>query len=206
MRASEAFGSLLQIGRPFIETREAAIRLGVSTSRASQLLGELAKAGLARRIRRGLWTMEQDVDPLRLPPYLTAPLPAYVSFWSALALHGIIQQIPRKIFVASLDRTRQLTTTVGSYSIHHMKPEVFGGYQGSEVTGFVATPEKALFDTAYLRAPSGRTSSLPELDLPDSFSQKALKPWIQRISHPRLRTLVSRSLEQALRAAARDSG
>jgi predicted transcriptional regulator of viral defense system len=30
-------------------------------------------------------------------PYLTAPRPAYVSLWSALARHGMIDQIPRSI-------------------------------------------------------------------------------------------------------------
>jgi predicted transcriptional regulator of viral defense system len=150
-----------------------------------------------------VWALRPDVDPARVPPYLTAPFPAYVSFWSALARHGMIQQVPRQIFVASLDRTRRVTTAIGTYSIHHLAPELFGGYQGSEERGYLATPEKALFDTVYLRAPRGGQFRLPELELPTRFRETELKKWTRRIARPRLRTIVSRRLEEALATAIR---
>ncbi len=203
MRPTDALGDLLRFGRPFIETREAAVRLGVSTARASQLLGSLEQAGLVRRLRRGLWALRSDVDPFTVPPYLTAPFPAYVSFWSALARHGMIQQVPRQIFVASLDRPRRVTTAVGTFSIHHLAPEVFGGYEGSDERGYLATAEKALFDTVYLRTPRGGRIRLPELELTEQFQERKLEEWTSRIARPRLRTLVSRGLDQVLAAAVR---
>ena len=205
MKPTDAFGDLLRLRRSIIETREAAVRLGLSISRASQLLHSLEKSGLVRRLRRGLWTLRPDVDPFSVPPYLTAPFPAYVSFWSALARHGMIEQVPRQIFVASLDRTRRVTTTVGTYSIHHLAPELFDGYEGSEEVGYLATPEKALFDTVYLRAPRGGQIRLPELELPDGFQEEKLEEWTSRVARPRLRTLVSRGLAKALAGAARSS-
>ncbi len=203
MRTADAFGELLHLRRSIIETREAAVRLGVSTSRASQLLHSLEEAGLVRRLRRGLWAVQPDVDPFMVPPYLTAPFPAYVSFWSALARHGMIEQVPRQIFVASLDRTRRVTTSVGTYSIHHLAPELFEGYEGSDERGYLATPEKALFDTVYLRAPRGGPVLLPELALPEQFQEEKLKEWASHIARPRLRTLVSRGLDKALAVAVR---
>lgn len=203
MKPTDAFGDLLRLQRPIIETREAAARLGLSISRASQLLHALEESGLVRRVRRGLWALRSDVDPFSVPPYLTAPLPAYVSFWSALGRHGMIEQIPRQIFVASLDRTRRVTTTIGTYSIHHLAPELFGGYDGSEEIGYLATPEKALFDTVYRAAPRGGQILLPELELPDGFQDDKLEEWISRIARPRLRTLVSRGLVKVLAEAAR---
>jgi predicted transcriptional regulator of viral defense system len=113
MKPTDALGSLLGMGRPILETREVAVRLGTSVSRASHLLRSLEESGLIRRLRRGLWAINVDVDPYAVPPYLTAPLPAYVSFWSALAWHDMIEQIPRRIFVASLDRTKRVTTWRG---------------------------------------------------------------------------------------------
>lgn len=202
MKTTDAFGDLLRLGQPIIETREAAARLGVSVSRASQLLRSLEESGLVRRLRRGLWALRSDVEPFSVPPYLTAPFPAYVSFWSALARHGMIEQIPRQIFVASLDRTRRVATAVGIYSIHHLAPEVFGGYEGSEEVGYLATPEKALFDTVYLHAPRGGDVLLPELELPNGFQEGRLEHWIRRVARPRLRTLVSRGLERVLARAA----
>lgn len=203
MKPTDAFGDLLRLRRPLIETREAAARLGLSTSRTSQLLHSLEESGLVRRLRRGLWALHPDVDPFSVPPYLTAPLPAYVSFWSGLARHGLIEQVPRQIFVASLDRTRRITTKVGTYSIHHLAPELFDGFDGSEEIGYLATPEKALFDTVYLRAPRGGQILLPELELPAGFQEEKLAEWASRVARPRLRTLVSRGLAKALAGAGR---
>jgi predicted transcriptional regulator of viral defense system len=205
MRPTDAFGDLVRLGRPIVETREAAVRLGVSTARASQLFRSLEEAGLVRRLHRGLWALRKDIDPFVVPPYLTTPFPAYISFWSALARHGMIQQVPRQLFVASLDRTRRVTTAVGAFSIHHLAPEVFGGYEGSEERGYLAAPEKALFDTVYLRAPRGGRILLPELELPEHFHEKKLEEWIGRITRPRLRTLVVRGLDKLLAGAVRSS-
>jgi predicted transcriptional regulator of viral defense system len=201
MRAADAYGELLRIGRPIVQTREAATRLHASTSSASHLLRSMEEAGLARRLRQGLWTLQSDVDPFTLAPYLTAPFPAYISFWSALHRHDMIEQIPRQISVASLDRTRHLSTTIATYSIHHLAPELFDGYRGSETSGYLATPEKALFDTVYIRASRGARPFFPELSLPENFDETQLEGWTHRLATPRLRTLVSRGVTEALEQA-----
>jgi predicted transcriptional regulator of viral defense system len=205
MRAADAYGELLRIGRPIIQTREAATRLHASVSSASHLLRSMEQAGLTRRLRQGLWALHTDIDPFILAPCLTAPFPAYVSFWSALARHDMIEQIPRQISVASLDRTRHLTTTIGTYSIHHLAPELFDGYRGTEESGYLATPEKALFDTVYIRASRGVRIFFPELSLPENFDEAQLEEWTHRVATPRLRTLVSRGLTEALRQASRET-
>jgi predicted transcriptional regulator of viral defense system len=185
------------------ETGEAAERLGVSLSRASQILRSLAESGLALRLRHGVWTLHDDIEPFILPPYLTAPAPAYVSFWSALAHHGMIEQVPARIFVASLGRSRRVSTAIGLYSIHHIAPELFEGFTGSAGTGYVATPEKSLFDTVYLRASKGGAIYLPELELPSRFSERKLRRWTGRIAPAQRRSVVARALERALAAASR---
>ena len=200
MRPADALGDLLRTGRSIMETREVAVRLGVSTSHASHILDSLQEAGLVRRLRRGLWAIRQDIDPFMVPPYLTAPFPAYTSFWSALAHHGMIEQVPRSIYVASLGRTRRIDTSVGTYSIHHIAPELFDGFEGSNEQGYLAVPEKALFDTVYLLAPRGGEIRLPELELPKVFRLEKIEVWTSRIERPRLRTIVTRGLDRALAA------
>lgn len=202
MKPTDAYADLLRLERPIIETREAAIRLGVSTGRASQLMRSLEESGLVRRLRRGLWALGRDVDPFTVPPYLTAPFPAYVSLWSALARHGMIEQVPRRIFVASLDRTRSIRTSVGECSIHHLAPELFGGYREEGRGRYMAIPEKALFDTVYVLVPGGSRIHLPELELPDGFADVELEHWVARITSQRLRTMVLRELTATLRSAA----
>lgn len=198
MSATDAYGELLRIGRPILQTREAAARLHASTSSASHTLSALERAGLVHRLQRGLWALAPNIEPFTLAPFLTAPYPAYVSFWSALHRHDMIEQIPRAISVASTDRTRRATTTIGIYAIHHLAPELFDGYTGTEQHGYLATPEKALFDTVYIRAARGAQIFLPELTLPRNFTHTRLRTWTGRVATPRLRTLVSRGLDEAL--------
>jgi predicted transcriptional regulator of viral defense system len=202
VRSANAYADLLKLGRPIVETGEAATRLGLSTKRTSELLGSLQAAGLARRVRHGLWALNPTLDPFAVPPYLTAPFPAYVSVWSALARHGMIEQIPRTISVCSTVEPRRTETSFGVYEIHHLVPELFDGYTGGDLTGYLATPEKALFDTVYLRAPQGGPLRLPELELPHGFdADNQIAQWVGRIARPRLQTLVSRGLAEAINSA-----
>lgn len=204
MRATDAYGELLRMNRAIVTTREAAARWRMEQRTAGRRLRAMEESGLVRRLRRGLWALDPDIEPFVVAPYLTAPFPAYVSYWSALSHHGMIEQIPRQISVASLDRAKRITTTIGTYAIHHLAPELFGGYRGSEETGYLATPEKALFDTVYVRAAAGSRAFFPELSLPRDFDAAQIKEWTGRIKSPRLRTLVSRRLREALRQASHE--
>jgi predicted transcriptional regulator of viral defense system len=198
MRTTDAYGDLLKLGRKVITTREAAARWRTERRTTGKRLQALERAGLVRHLRRGLWSLDPDLDPFALPPFLTAPLPAYVSFWSALAHHGMIEQIPRQIWVASPARRRQITTSIGAYEIHQLAPELFGGFTGSEDRGYFAEPEKALFDTVYVRAAAASRAYFPELSLPPGFSRAQTKRWVKSIESPRLRTLALGRLREVL--------
>ena len=198
MRATDAYADLLKLDRKVITTAEAATRWRTERRTTSKRLQGLERAGLVRRLRRGLWSLDPALDPFVLPPYLTAPLPAYVSFWSALARHEMIEQVPRRIWVASPARPRRIDTAIGGYEIHHLAPELFGGFTGSPDRGFLAEPEKALFDTVYVRAAAGSRAYFPELSLPPGFSRAQAERWVEAIESRRLRTLVSRHLGEVL--------
>ena len=198
MNPTQALGELADLDLEILETREVASRLSITVSHASHILRTLNDSGLVLRIRHGLWSLDPQIEPFAVPPYLTAPFPAYVSLWSALAHHGMIEQIPRRVSAASLDRSRQIPTALGTYSIHHLAPVLFGGYSHLDGLGDIADPEKALFDTIYVRVPRGGSTYLPEIDLPESFRREQLEMWIDRIPAPRLKTLVSRRVEEVL--------
>lgn len=204
MKTTDAYADLLAMGQPAVTNREAAARWQTSQRVAGQRLRALDDAGLVRHLRRGLWAVDMNLDPFVLAPYLTAPYPAYVSLWSALSRHGMIEQIPRQISISSLDRAQRVTTSVGTYDIHHLAPGLFGGFSGDEESGYVASPEKALFDTVYVRAAAGRRAFFPELSLPADFSELRLKEWLDRIRGARLKTIVTRHIREALKGAARD--
>jgi predicted transcriptional regulator of viral defense system len=198
MTPINAYGDLLKMKRPIVTNREAAARWQTSHGTAARRLRGLEEAGLVRRLRRGLWALDPNVTPFVVVPYLTAPFPAYVSFFSALSHHEMIEQIPRRISVASLDRARRVQTTIGTYEIHHLTPDLFAGYEGSEEAGYLAIPEKALFDAVYVRAVAGGKAFFPELSLPSDLDEAKLREWTARIGSARLRTLVSRRLDEIL--------
>lgn len=204
MNASEALARLRALGVPVIETADAAAALGLRTAAASQTLVRLARAGLVTSVRHGTWWVEGDIDPLRLPEYLTAPLPSYVSLHTALHRRGVIEQIPEVVYAASLARTQRIATSAGTISLHHLAPEVFGGFEEMSSGVKLATAEKALFDFAYLSGGRSRLfTSLPELELPRGFSRRELARWVRRIPSERTRTLTERKLESFLASARR---
>jgi predicted transcriptional regulator of viral defense system len=121
------YATLERLG-PVIATGEAAAALRMSVSSASRLLSGLAQEGHAVRLRSGLWSVGLEApDPFMLAPELTRPHPSYVSFESALAYHGMIDQLPREVSIASLDRARRVETSVGMFAIHHLPPAVLPG-------------------------------------------------------------------------------
>jgi predicted transcriptional regulator of viral defense system len=197
MRATEALTQLRALGRPVLETGEAVARLSMSSNATANVLSRLEQAGHVRRLGRGLWLLD-DVDPSVVVPYLTRPFPAYVSLWSALSHHGMIQQIPRQVFAVSLDRPRTIETPLGVYSIHHLAPEVFGGYNGTDTSGFWADKEKAVFDTVYLQAAQRRQVHMPELEFTADFDQTVLGKWTSQIRASWLRSKVARELERLM--------
>ena len=201
MRTSEAYGDLVKMGRKVLTTREITARWQTAPAVATQRLRRLEADNLVRRLRRGLWAIDLQIEPITLAPYLTAPFPAYVSLFSALYEHGVIEQIPRSVAVISLDRRRDVETAIARFSIHHIAPELFGGFEGDEERGYVAGVEKAIFDLVYIRVAAGSRAFFPELHLPPNLRRAELRRWTQRIESRRLRTLVSRNLRSALKAA-----
>lgn len=197
MRLTDAYSDLLRMDRPVLTTGEATARWGVGRRTSGHRLKALEEGGLIRRLRPGLWALDPAVRPFAVAPHLTAPYPAYVSLWSALAHHGLIEQVPRRISVASLSRPRKIETAIGAYDVHQLVPGLFGGYAGNDRDGYVASPEKAIFDTVYLRAATGGRAYFTELFLPRDFDRRELRRWADRIESPRLRTLVSRRMGKA---------
>jgi predicted transcriptional regulator of viral defense system len=199
MNGAGALAILRKLGTPAIDTADAAAALGLRTAAASQTLTRLARAGLIRSVRHGTWWLEDALDPLRLPEYLTAPLPSYVSLQTALHRRGLIEQIPTVVYAVSLARTERIKTNAGTLSIHHVAPEVFGGYEETERGAKLATAEKALFDFAYLSSGRSRLfTSLPELELPRGFRRKELSRWLAKIPSERSRTLTTKKLDVLL--------
>jgi len=188
------------MGKPVLTTGDAALHLGLSRSAASRALARLAGAGLVLPIRRGLWSLDLEIDPLRLPEHLTAPFPAYVSLQTALQLHGMIRQLPHVVYAASLAPTRRIRTRLGDFSVHRVAPAFFGGFVTTSGGVRLATPEKALLDVLYLTPARSRLfAALPEVEIPRRFDRTAARKWLARMRPGPRREAVRRRLEALLR-------
>lgn len=139
------------------------------------------------------------VSPYAIIPYLFPRHRAYVSFITALHIHGIIEQIPQVMELASTGHAGTIRTTLGVFYTHHIAPSFFAGfgwYKGD--SGFlIAEPEKALIDSLYLSAhKKKRFGHFPELHFPDSFSFKRARGWVSKINNKTTRAYVLKKLEE----------
>lgn len=189
-----------QLRRPIFTTYELAALSGKSLSATTQALNFLKREELIFKIYRGIWG---EVGNERLSPYAVIPflLPkhrAYVSFINALHLHGIIEQIPQVINLASTAHTKTIHTKIGTFSIHQITPLFFNGFNWYKGTGnfLIAEPEKALVDSLYLSAcKKKQLSYFPELRFPKSFSFKKVKKWTKKIPNSKISSYVQKKIE-----------
>lgn len=159
-------------------TRDFANFSSISMSAASKRLLRLADKKLLTRITKGLWanTGHPHFHPLACVPYLLGNEQGYISFLSALHLHGLISQIPKTLQIATTGHTRILNSPVGQYEFMQIKPELMKqGIEWSDthLPYLIATAEKALIDALYLSTRKRRRfSRLPEVDIQHSAFRK----------------------------------
>src|SRR5205807_10458799 len=83
------------VGRPVFTTREIALLAGGSLSAVSHSLKRMESKEIVRGVVRGLWCDPADprFTSFLLVPFLAGCHQSYLSFFSALNLHGMIEHI-----------------------------------------------------------------------------------------------------------------
>jgi len=190
-----------QLKHPVFTTQQLCALSGKSASTVTQALNRLEKQGLILKVYRGIWAEAAggQISPFSLVPFLLPRQRSYVSFITALHLYGIVEQIPQVITLASTSHTRKVRTKLGVFSIHHITPRFFSGFDWYQNKGdfLIAEPEKALVDSLYLSAYKKRQFGyFPELHFPRSFSFRKAREWTGRIPNKKVRTYVQRRLTE----------
>lgn len=197
MNLLAAYQKLKTLAPTFL-TKEAASLWAVTTNHAAVILSRLAEQKTVVHLARGRWAYSDMVDPLLLPNILVHPMMAYVSLYSALYYHGMIEQIPITVFAISNGKTKIFETPLAKVSIHSINPVLFTGY---EIYGrhsvLMATPEKALFDALYLMpAKSNLFKRLTEVEVPEGFRFELFDDWLKQIRNSSRRELIEKNLLQ----------
>lgn len=166
-------------------TRHYAVLCDSRIDVASRQLTRLVNRGVLMRLTRGVWGQP---DHPRFTPFAAVPLllgneQGYVSFLSAMHMHGLIAQIPGSIQVATTGHARRLATPAARYEFLRIQPSMMMEGVGVSVTEpsyNVATGAKALLDALYIATRRGRRFvSLPELDLSE-IDPKQLRALLRR--------------------------
>lgn len=187
-----------KLGHPVFTTFELTQISGKSQSAVTQALNYLQREGVILKIYRGIWCeVGSDISVYTIIPFLFSRGRAYVSFISALHLHGIIEQVPQVVTLAATCHTKTIKTAIATYVVHRIAPSFFDGFSWYKGTGsfLIADPEKALIDCLYLSARKKKEfGHFPELYISKTFRFTKLDEWIKRINDLRIRTYVQKKL------------
>ena len=186
-------------------TRDFANYSNISMPAASKRLSRLGDKKLLTRITKGLWanTSHPWFHPLACVPHLLGKEQGYVSFLTALHLHGLVSQIPKTLQIATTGHSRTLDSPVGFYEFLQIKPELMKqGTQWSDtrLPYLMATAEKALIDTLYLSTrKSRRFARLPEVDIRQTaFRKREFERLLNQLPIPPRISVVIRARWEAL--------
>lgn len=190
--------------RPIFTTHELSSSSGKSTSVVTQSLNYLESQGIVFRVYRGIWAQSGDerLMPCGVIPFLFPRQRAYISFISALHMHGIVEQIPQTISVAATSHTKMIRTKLGTFSVHQIAPSFFKGFDWYKDNGsfLIAEPEKALIDCLYLSSRKKKYfAHFPELYFPKSFSFRKARLWANSITNSNIRANVIKKLEACVK-------
>jgi predicted transcriptional regulator of viral defense system len=184
-------------------TRDFAMAAGVAIATATRQLSAAAQRGGIVRLTRGVWanSAHPDYHPLVCVPKVLGAEQGYVSFLTALHLHGALSQIPRTIQVATTGHARRLITPVATYELFQLAPALMrSGVEWSDTRApyRIATLEKALVDTLYISRRRGtRFRVMPELDLA-GFSLRKARRLLALAEDDRVRNAITLRLESLL--------
>ncbi|MBU1987336.1 hypothetical protein KKF94_01215 [Patescibacteria group bacterium] len=125
------------------------------------------------RLKQGIYTLDNSPQNIQ---YIANTLyfPSYLSCESALALHGILNQIPYTSTFVTKNKTKKLTLGGQTIEYHQIIPCLFCDYI-LQKNLYIAIPEKALLDQLYFVSLGRAYLDYDELNLHELSKTKFLK-------------------------------
>jgi len=169
-------------------------------------LSRWVKAGRLYQLRRGLYALAPPFQKIKPPPFVLANClvrGSYVSLQAALAHYGLIPDVVPVVTSVTAQRPGRWETPLGIYEFRHVKAAWLTAYRLVEVSpgqrAFVAAPEKALLDLAYLHPDGDSPAYLQELRLQnlERLDLQALQRLAEQSGKPKLRRVAALVAELA---------
>jgi predicted transcriptional regulator of viral defense system len=122
---------------------------GLQRDSVKVMLHRHARDGWMWRVTRGVYSVTDNHRVVAT----SITHPSYISFSSAYHLHGVIEQMPHTLLVATSKGRKPVETDIGSFSFVQVRPSlVFGFRKERYIDGdsTIAELEKAVVDSVYL--------------------------------------------------------
>jgi len=164
---------LKTIEKPYFTVNDLYKILDLSKKSVCVTCSRLVKARDLYRLRKNVYTL--DNSPQNIQKIANLILwPSYLSFESALALYGILNQIPYTSTFATKLKSKKIDLGGQLVEYRQILPKLFFGYI-LEKNLFVALPEKALLDQLYLISLGKANLDWDELNLKEVSKSKFLE-------------------------------
>lgn len=177
MKTIELIKALDRLNKPFYSIADIEKITGLSRKSLYVALKRLVDKGALERIGSGIYrpfTGKSDTERVAASLYM----PCYLSFESALSRYGVLNLVPYTLTFATTRKTKRLAVEGRDVEFRQIKKDLFWGY---EMKGgiYIAKPEKAFLDLAYLASKGMASLDLDEMDI-KKLSKTALKKFSKR--------------------------
>ena len=198
---SLTLAGILQNNKIRVFTTADAVSLSrLSNSALVHTLSRMDKAGLVVHIKRNVWVnkMSENFRIEEAITHITYPWISYVSLHSALAEHGLIDEIPQFVTVVTGGRAFSLKTIFGDISAHHIPVKyLFDFYMKPSGTGNfpISYPEKALLDIVYLASVPRSGIKIPVFREKPELDISRLKKYADKWKHPAIKEFIKKFIK-----------
>jgi len=143
------------------------------------IISRLKKRGVLNQVARGYYSAYGEII---VPENVACQIyyPSYLSLKTVLSKAGVINQIPKAIYLVTPRKTYQTEIAGVSVIYRRIKEELFFGYYLKDQS-LIAYPEKALLDLLYFSSRGLETVNFSEMDW-SYLNKKRLKRWGRRYS------------------------
>ena len=124
--------------------------LKTSKENTNRILNNMIKKDLCKRIEKGKYILTEHWKSLDTYEIATNIIkPSYLGFWNALHHHNLTEQVPRKIFIATTKRKKEMKIQEQKINFIHIRKKDFFGYERNGKI-IVSDPEKTILDSLRL--------------------------------------------------------